>query len=77
MHILGKKKKVYTFAPKISKENKVEYNNEKRAKELSKKGYNVGNIHAMMSGESKNFSINQIEKMVRKDSKNMRLNGII
>lgn len=57
--------------PNVSKENKTEYGNAKRVKELSRQGYNNGAIRAMM-GES-NFSSRKIEKMRRE--KHVTLDG--
>ena len=75
--MLKRKKIVFVGQKPVSKENRVEFQNEKRVKELHRRGYNVGNIHAMMSGEKKTFTVSQIEKMVKKkrEPKDMVLDG--
>lgn len=53
----------------ISKENKTEHHWEKRAKELSKRGFGVSNIHAMMDSGSGNFPAKRLEKMIKHEVK--------
>jgi hypothetical protein len=61
----------------ISRENSKTWHNEKRVKELSRRGYDVESIHVMMTGNSKDFTVSQIEKMVRHpvSPKEMPLDG--
>jgi len=51
----------------ISRENKQEWQNEKRAKELHRRGYGVGNIEAMMYTKQNPISVGKIEKMIKKE----------
>ena len=61
----------------IAKENKTEWRWEKRAKELSKRGYSVGAIEAMMDSGSGKFPARRLEKMIKHivKEKDMRLDG--
>lgn len=57
----------------VSKENRTEYQNDKRIQELKKRGYGPGQIHAMMDSGSGNFSIKRIEKGLK--AKGVKLDG--
>lgn len=57
----------------ISKENKVEYQREKRIKELSSRGYSPQNIAAMMYEGKGDVKLIEIQKAVK--NKNIRLDG--
>jgi len=50
---------------KISKENKAEWHNERRAKMLSQKGYRPENIEAMMFSPKNNIRGQQIRKWLK------------
>ena len=58
--------------PRIIRENVKEYQNERRAKELSRRGYDPGQISAMMQ-----IPVHHVEKMKRHsvDSKEMKVDG--
>lgn len=75
VYIISKSKKSTTG--KISKENKLEHRWERRAKMLSKRGYGVGAIHAMMDSGSGNFPAKRLEKMIKHNinPKEMSLTG--
>jgi len=85
MEIIIKKKKTGNVFPKrgdkvtiisrqgpISKENRGEWRNEKRVKELAKKGYGVGNIAAMMFTKDNNIRERHVEKMLKHKIVNKR-----
>ena len=57
----------------ISKENKTQYSNEKRAKELARRGYSVGNIKAMMYRKGVEIPAKFIEKAIKNDK--VKLDG--
>ena len=61
----------------ISKENKTEWRNEKRVKELSRRGYDVGQIQAMTYAKKNGIASHHVEKILRHSvNKNeMRLDG--
>lgn len=62
---------IVTSQPKISKENKVEYANDKRIQELKNKGYNESNIRYMMGYN--NFSTKRIRQGMKAGG--VRTNG--
>ena len=61
----------------ISKENKAEWRNERRVKELARRGYGVGEIQAMTHAKSGGIAAHHVEKMIKHDTKNreMTLDG--
>ena len=61
----------------ISKENKTEWRNEKRVKELSRRGYGIDNIRAMVKAKNNGIEEHHVEKILRHSvNKNeMRLDG--
>lgn len=62
----------------ISKESRTEWNNEKRAKELTRRGYDVGQISAMMDSPRDKISTRQVEKWVKhkvRDHRDMVIDG--
>lgn len=61
----------------ISKENRTEWRNERRAKMLNQRGYGIGAIHGMMDSGSGQFSASKLEKMVKKErnEKEMRMDN--
>lgn len=66
-----------TTQKQISKENRKEWENEKRAKELHRRGYGVGNIEAMMDSGTGKIPAKKIEKWIKtkRDSREMRMDG--
>ena len=79
--IVKKKKERYRVAlpakHQISKENRTEWRNERRAKMLSRRGYSVDALHRMMDSGSGQFSHKKLEAMVRKgrNEKEMHLDS--
>lgn len=61
----------------ISKENKTEWRNEKRIKELSRRGYDVGQIQAMTYAKNNGIEEHHVEKILKHsvNQKEMRLDG--
>ena len=61
----------------ISKEAKTEWRNEKRVKELARRGYDVGSIQAMTYAKSSGISSHHVEKMIKHsvNPKEMKLDG--
>ena len=57
----------------ISKENKVEYANDKRMKELAKRGYKPDAIAVMMYSKKGEFKIKEIEKAIK--NSHIKLDG--
>ncbi len=49
----------------ISKENKTEWRNERRVKELARRGYGVGQIQAMTHAKNNGISSHHVEKMIK------------
>lgn len=66
--------KVHVRGKKISRENVKEYQNERRVKELSRRGYDPGQISAMMQ-----ISTGQVQKMKRHtvNPSEMRIDGTL
>lgn len=61
----------------ISKENKTEYRNEKRIKELSRRGYGIDNIRAMVKAKNNGIEEHHVEKILKHpvNQKEMKLDG--
>lgn len=61
----------------ISKENKTEWRNERRVKELFRRGYDVGQIQAMTHAKNNGIVSHHVEKMLRHsvNQKEMKLDG--
>lgn len=59
--------------PTISRENKTEYANEKRAQELQRRGYSAPAIAGMMFAKGNNIRERHVEKMLK--TKNVLLDG--
>lgn len=57
----------------ISKENLQQFGNEKRMKELGRRGYSPGQIAGMMKSKKGGFSEREIEKAIR--NPNIKLDG--
>jgi len=49
----------------ISRENRATWKNEKRMKELAKRGYSIGEISGMMFSKRGEFRAKEIEKAIR------------
>ena len=71
--------KVYQITSQnlISKENKTHWQNEKRIKELSRRGYNPDQIKGMMDSPRDKFSTRKIEKLKKHkvSISDMRIDG--
>lgn len=57
----------------ISKENKREYHLDKRMQELRRRGFGIGNIHAMLFSKREEFPVRRIESGLK--AKGVRLDG--
>ncbi len=53
---------------KILQENKTEFANEKRVKELARRGYHPENIEAMLYSKSNNIRGQQIRKWLKHET---------
>ena len=63
----------------ISKENKTEWRNERRVKELAHRGYDVGQIQAMTYAKHNGISSHHVEKMIKHsvNSNELKLDGTL
>lgn len=61
----------------VSRENKTEFRNEKRIKELSRRGYDIDNIRAMVKAKNNGIEEHHVEKILKHsvNPKEMTMDG--